>query len=522
MPIEKNTFVGAFKSARKRDGLTERHVAQLLGQGRADADAHWEAIEQSSFAATLIRETGEPFFESILRYFRAVAARLPDQQRWVVDLTLALGMDELKIRYATELGPSKRTTDTRRAQAMSVLSSREAKNPDFVEVPSGVSTYVQRIEEPSLAAFAELLAAPRKSDFDRMRLDPSAFAEFVTTQRARRRSDGPQVVVLGGAVMDINFRIPQIPPDGASVQAVSYRPHPGGKGLSQAVACARLGLDTALISVVGDDDFGTRILKFLEDEQVNTRFVDVRSKAESMVSGVITREDSGGSFAIGWRNDQPLHFSPRDLRECGGVAAIEECDYLLASFELPSGTVSSALELAKRAKATTIVTPAPPYENQMLDADHRRNMDYLVANTWELTEFARGAHREIEGRDQIDKLARPLVMGRTGVRNVLVTHHPLWHAYTRRPGGKGIDEFPIIWPIKEYESAGDRDAFCAMLTLQLHLMLTGETASLRRALFWAAAAMAARRRGVLSVPDSMPLLEEVHELVEQSDIQLPD
>src|SRR5438128_1922481 len=94
MTIAKSTFVAALQTARKRDGLTDRHVAQLLGRGRGEADAQWETIERSGFVETLLAHADKPFFEAFMLYVRAVAARLPDQERWVVDITLALGTGE--------------------------------------------------------------------------------------------------------------------------------------------------------------------------------------------------------------------------------------------------------------------------------------------------------------------------------------------------------------------------------------------------------------------------------------------
>ena len=55
-----------------------------------------------------------------------------------------------------------------------------------------------------------------------------------------------RVIVLGGAVMDATFRTKVLPPIGTSTEAYAFQLAPGGKGLWQAVAAARLGLDVAL------------------------------------------------------------------------------------------------------------------------------------------------------------------------------------------------------------------------------------------------------------------------------------
>ncbi|HKX14925.1 MAG TPA: PfkB family carbohydrate kinase, partial [Propionibacteriaceae bacterium] len=62
-----------------------------------------------------------------------------------------------------------------------------------------------------------------------------------------------KVIVLGGAVMDATFHTKDIPARGTSIEAYEFQLAPGGKGLWQAVAAARLGLDVALVAAVADD-----------------------------------------------------------------------------------------------------------------------------------------------------------------------------------------------------------------------------------------------------------------------------
>ena len=74
-----------------------------------------------------------------------------------------------------------------------------------------------------------------------------------------------RVIVLGGAVMDVTFRTKAIPPRGTSIEAYAFELAPGGKGLWQAVAAARLGLDVALVAAVADDRFGHEIVNYLRE-----------------------------------------------------------------------------------------------------------------------------------------------------------------------------------------------------------------------------------------------------------------
>ena len=50
---------------------------------------------------------------------------------------------------------------------------------------------------------------------------------------------------------------------------------PGGKGANQAVAAARLSDQVYMIGAVGDDDYGQQILSNLNENNVDTQFMDV-------------------------------------------------------------------------------------------------------------------------------------------------------------------------------------------------------------------------------------------------------
>ena len=49
----------------------------------------------------------------------------------------------------------------------------------------------------------------------------------------------------------------------------------GGSPLNIAVACSRLGVDTSLLTAVGNDKVGEFIVDFLQSENVNTHSIPV-------------------------------------------------------------------------------------------------------------------------------------------------------------------------------------------------------------------------------------------------------
>ncbi|WP_255371881.1 carbohydrate kinase family protein [Cellulosimicrobium sp. CUA-896] len=70
----------------------------------------------------------------------------------------------------------------------------------------------------------------------------------------------PTVVVLGQVARDLVLAIDTLPDGGGSTAVRERRELLGGKGANQALACLRLGLDAAVVGVVGDDDAGRDVL----------------------------------------------------------------------------------------------------------------------------------------------------------------------------------------------------------------------------------------------------------------------
>lgn len=63
---------------------------------------------------------------------------------------------------------------------------------------------------------------------------------------------------------------------------------PGGNACNNAVGSARLGLKTALYTILGDDDSGQRILKTIKKEKVDPVYVKVQKNGRTNYSSVLT------------------------------------------------------------------------------------------------------------------------------------------------------------------------------------------------------------------------------------------
>lgn len=101
-----------------------------------------------------------------------------------------------------------------------------------------------------------------------------------------------KLLVVGAINTDLMAYVERAPLAGETVAGGYFEQHGGGKAANQAVAAARSGADVALLSAVGEDDFGAARLAELQSEGISTDGVQV---VEGVASGVaiIVVEESG-------------------------------------------------------------------------------------------------------------------------------------------------------------------------------------------------------------------------------------
>ena len=78
-----------------------------------------------------------------------------------------------------------------------------------------------------------------------------------------------RVVVCGSLNMDVVVQSARRPAVGETLSGATVSFLPGGKGLNQAVAAARLGVPTAMVGAVGNDAFGNTLRGFLANDDIH-------------------------------------------------------------------------------------------------------------------------------------------------------------------------------------------------------------------------------------------------------------
>ena len=167
-----------------------------------------------------------------------------------------------------------------------------------------------------------------------------------------------EIVVLGSLNMDLVTNVPTLPRVGETVSGTSFRTTPGGKGANQAVAAKRLGASVSMIGQVGDDIYGTELLKSLRSEGVSVENVSVSHGIHTGVA-LIGVEDSGlnSITAVYGANMAESAAYEKSIRQ-----AVGDADVLLIQNEIPHRYNVIAAEEAREKDLVIIWDPAPVRE----------------------------------------------------------------------------------------------------------------------------------------------------------------
>jgi ribokinase len=163
------------------------------------------------------------------------------------------------------------------------------------------------------------------------------------------------VIVFGSINMDLVCQVPRLPGPGETILGTRFVTTPGGKGANQAVAAAKLGVETHLIGRIGNDGFGQELVAALSAANVNTDRVLSDPTTHSGVA-MITVADRGDNQIIGifGANGQ---MNDSDVARMAPLLA--EADLLMLQLEVPLPAVIAAARMAKQAGVKVMLDPAP-------------------------------------------------------------------------------------------------------------------------------------------------------------------
>jgi ribokinase len=295
-----------------------------------------------------------------------------------------------------------------------------------------------------------------------------------------------RVVVCGSLNMDVVVQSARRPAMGETLPGATVSFLPGGKGLNQAVAAARLGVPTAMIGVVGNDAFSDSLRDFLADSDVDSSGV---REIDGPATGVALIQVAGKDNAITVASGANLHFTKEMVRQ-----APQRDEVWVAQFETPIAATEAVLKRARTAGARTVLNLAPflPYAERLLKV-----VDVAVLNEIELSQATRTKLRAASARRDVAAACHKLRA--KGVRAVVATLGARGAVVVTADGATTIPAFKA----KVVDTTGAGDCFVGALAAR---MLAGAT-PVEAARYASAAASCSVER--LGAAPSMPTAQEV-------------
>ena len=251
---------------------------------------------------------------------------------------------------------------------------------------------------------------------------------------------GKSILVAGTINTDLVVRTRRAPEAGETITGSSFDIFGGGKGANQAVAAARAGGTVAMLSGVGNDEFGRQRLADLAAEGVSTDTVITTDRASSGVA-LITVEESGQNRiayvpGAGW-----------EVSSAHALAALDswQPDVVLSTLELKHDTLATLFAAANR-RGILLICNGTPEPSEGKDLISMAGM--LVVNEQEAFELA-GERTDDWGAmaEKLASLGPKTVILTLGSEGALV-----WHS-------GAVERIPTI-PVEVVDTTGAGDAFC--------------------------------------------------------------
>lgn len=183
------------------------------------------------------------------------------------------------------------------------------------------------------------------------------------------------VLVAGSLHLDVVLDTPRLPRLDETLMGSAVHYRPGGKGLNQALACARMGAPTAMAGAVGTDAFAETLLAALDRGGVDRSRI-ARSPGASGMSVALVQPD--GDYAA-------VVVSAANLAYTGQTPVPPGTRILLLQNEIPEPANLSLAHRARAQGARVILNAAPA---RPLSRDLAALLDLLVVNRIEAQDLA--------------------------------------------------------------------------------------------------------------------------------------
>lgn len=213
------------------------------------------------------------------------------------------------------------------------------------------------------------------------------------------------ISVIGSCNMDLTVEADRRPQAGETVMGKRLVVSPGGKGANQAVAAARLGEEVYMIGCVGDDPYGSFMLKALKDSHVKTDYVSVLEGVNTGTAHIILAEGDNSIIVIKGANEKVT----RDVVD-KAFDVIRTSDLVMLQHEIPMDTIGYIIDRCYEEKVPVMLNPAPYMD---IPEDWIEKVTYITPNEHEAALMFKGMDRDEILKSHAGKVI--MTVGKDGV-----------------------------------------------------------------------------------------------------------
>ena len=131
-----------------------------------------------------------------------------------------------------------------------------------------------------------------------------------------------KAICVGHSTFDITLPMDEYPKENVKYRLKKHIGCGGGPASNGAYLLAKWGVETTIVSVVGDDYYGDRIIKDFKDIGANTRYLEKMKNHRTTSSYIITNM-SNGSRTILSSKDEPVRKIKKKVRGKADVILID-------------------------------------------------------------------------------------------------------------------------------------------------------------------------------------------------------
>lgn len=264
-----------------------------------------------------------------------------------------------------------------------------------------------------------------------------------------------RVVVCGSLNMDVVVQSARRPAPGETILGAEVSFLPGGKGLNQAIASARLGTPTAMVGAVGNDAFANSLRGFLADNDVDSTGV---TELDGPATGVALIQVAEGDNSITVASGANMHFAASMLHDEPRPGEV-----WVTQFETPLAATREILARAHAAGARTVLNLAPYTEHP---PELLQSVDVAVLNEIELSQVTGASLDSSSSTDSV--VAACNALRERGARAVIATLGARGAVVVT---ATGVDTIPAF-QTTVVDTTGAGDCFVGALASRLAAGLT--------------------------------------------------